>query len=45
MMHFYLLPDLLEGVDVNPERPTKKQSTEHMPSYGKNKLNSQGSPV
>lgn len=25
--------DVLEGVEVNPERPTKKQSTEHMPSY------------
>ena len=32
-----LLADLLEGVEVNPERPSKKQSEHHMPSFGKNK--------
>ena len=30
-----LLADLLEGVEVNPERPSKKQSEHHMPSFGK----------
>ena len=32
-----LLADLLEGVEVNPERPSKKQSEHHMPSFGKYK--------
>ena len=32
---FCLLADLLEGVEVNPERPSKKQSEHHMPSFGK----------
>ena len=31
------MADLLEGVEVNPERPSKKQSEHHMPSFGKNK--------
>ena len=43
MIYCLLLADLLDGVDVNPERPPKKQSTEHKPSYGKNGLKSQGS--
>ena len=29
--------DLLEGVEVNPERPSKKQSEHHMPSFGEYK--------
>ena len=32
-----MLADLLEGVEVNPERPSKKQSEHHMPSFGKYK--------
>ena len=39
MLIALFISDLLEGVDVNPERHTKKQSEHHMPSFGENKHN------
>lgn len=32
------ISDLLEGVDVNPERPSKKQSEHFLPSVGKDHI-------